>query len=176
MSKSIYLIRHAEPEIIDGKKGPLSDLGRTQAVSLACQLQKAGVCDSTAVILHAEAERCRQTATIMAERLSIRSTSAPLRFKHASRLQAKEIQSKYSSYLADYARLGIEAPSIFVRRLLSIADKQYEEQVLIVANEVNIRVTLQILAGTAYNAPVSHAACYRILLDGAEPADVERVR
>lgn len=176
MVKTLYLIRHAEPQVMDGKKGSLSHRGRVQATNLARRLRQGTSCPvHAAVVLHAEAARCRETANILATQLSIRAVAAPLRFRHADRLRMKDMQSKYSSYLANYARLGIEAPSAFVHRLLGMVNDRHEEPVLIVANEVNIRAALQILAGTAYNAPVCHACCYKITLDGTESVGIERI-
>src|SRR5690606_24333098 len=96
MAKTIFLIRHAEPRVRNGRKQSLTKKGGEQAGALANILATELEGQSDITIYHSPVARCQETATILGEKLGFHTTEAPLRLRGADSLNLQEAQSKMS--------------------------------------------------------------------------------
>lgn len=177
MGKIIYISRHAQPVVLNGQKTGLSVVGQRQAKALAKALRLAIPTTNRITVVSSTSQRNKETAESLGEQFSVTPMTANIRFEHADRLVVTDVQSKYTTYTKNHRSLGIESPEAYTRRLLDLVQSLKADVVIVVANEVNIRVVLQILGGETYNKPIRHASCYRLLLDDSQKAaKIERIR
>jgi broad specificity phosphatase PhoE len=175
MSKLIYLVRHAQPNIINGVKQGLSIKGLEQAKNiskkLATKIDTQG-CD----IYFAPVSRCHQTADIIGDSLGISNSPANIRFKGIDLLKKSDIQSKFSTYIDNYERLGVESPSDYIERVLEFLQATSNSTVVVVGNYVNMRLLLQFISGKSYES-IEHASCFEIVLhDNVKKGTIREIK
>ncbi len=175
MSSTIFLLRHAQPMVNSGRKGGLTPAGAKQARQVAQILREAIPATTDITLLHAPSQRCRETAEVVQAALHVPAQEAALRFRGADALAMPDVGSKYTAYMEQYNRLGIESPNAYTKRFLKLVAQRQTQYVVAVCNEVNIRVVLQILGDNTYNTAIAHAACYRIDNVGRQQAAIERI-
>jgi len=177
MSRIVFIARHAEPERKGGTKMGLSQAGLLQAEALALLLQKNMSSMTSVDILCSPLERCVETAVAIAQQLAVSHKTAPLRFLGAEKLTISDVQSKYTTYMRNYRRLGIESPDEYARRFAQLVQDEPADAVIAVGNEVTMRVLLQILGGNTYNTRIRHAQCYKLTYSKElRDATIERVQ
>lgn len=177
MSRTVFIARHAEPELAGDTKLGLSGTGRRQAEALALLLQKNALAVTSVSILCSPLERCAETAAAIARKLTASHRTAPLRFLGAEKLTISDVQSKYTTYMRNYRRLGIESPDEYARRFVQLIRDDPAEAVIVIGNEVTMRVLLQILGGNTYNTRIRHAQCYKLTFSKElRDATIERVQ
>lgn len=176
MARTIFLLRHAEPEVINGERHGLTSNGKRQALAVATKLAEAIHTDVSASTIYSPVERCEQTALVIGKTLQLEPTSAPLRFLGIERLKNDGISSKYSQYMERFSVLGIESPHQYAIRFTEIIKTDPHVVLVVVANEVNIRVLLQHFNGKPYNKGVDYAACFKIVYaDHKIPTQTEEI-
>lgn len=166
MKKAIYLVRHAEPRIENGKKQGLTKEGRSQAARAAKTLAAELGSKSSVSIHHSPVTRCQETAHIIGEQLGLPIKEAPLRLKNGDNLAIRDTQSKLSQYLAHYEHLGVESPEAFTKRILRYTRRQQSDTLILIGNEVPLRLLLQYIAKTGYTITIKHGGCHKIIIDG----------
>ncbi len=164
MRKIIHLVRHAEPVAVHGRKGNLSANGIQQATRIAIYLLEK-VKSKDVAILYAPVLRCQQTALIIGEVQHVQPQASDLRFHNVDRLIFTDIESKFSSYLKFYQQAGAESPKEYIQRFLQLIKNCEQNEVIVVGNEVNIRLLLQEFAPTLYNRNIKHAECFTVSLE-----------
>lgn len=161
MTKTIYLVRHAEPIVKNGRKHSLTHRGREQATRLACAIAQDLEGRNTS-IHHSPVIRCIETAQIIADELGLPAIEAPLRLKGADNLTIREAQSKLSQYLESYEKLSIEPPSVFASRIAEYIRGQQEEVLILVGNEVPLRLLLNHFTEAGFNKAFEHGSYIKI--------------
>lgn len=155
----VYLVRHGEPIIVNGVKEGLSPKGVNQALRVVKQLQAKPNMSSGVVIGFSPVLRCRETADCIAEKLHATCEAMPLRLANADRLIVREYQSKYKEYLRSHARFGIESPDMYGERIYSYLNElPGSGPIILIANEVPIRLLLQYLKKTSYTNTITHGS------------------
>ena len=142
ISKKIYLIRHGEPIVQDGKKFGLSTTGISQVA------KRAGIVDkeTIGVILTSPSLRCVETAEILSH-LSQRKPRViieKIRLLNADNINMHGIQSKYSFYMNNFKKYEIESPNDYIDRFKKIVMEYPQQNILIVANEVSILLLMKL--------------------------------
>lgn len=160
----IYLVRHAEPTVKDGQKHGLSPQGILQAKKVAVYF--AGVKNSLSIgLIYSPVLRCKQTAEIISSRCRVAPISCELRFKNANNLKIHNIESKYATYMRLYKQYNVESPDAYKQRFMSLVRDLGKETLIVVGNEVNIKLLLQEFAPTLYNRDIKHAECFEISIN-----------
>lgn len=175
MTKTIYLIRHAEPRIEAGKKGSLTEKGQRQAHELAMILAPELQSLSDKLILYAPVARCHETAAILGKKLGASVIQAPLRLEGADKLALKEAQSKMSQYLASYKEQSIESPDNYGKRMVGYIHNQLSDVVIIVGNEVPLRLLLRFIMGED-TTTLAHAGCIKVTLPDKQFSEIQKKR
>lgn len=161
MTKTIYLARHAEPLVKNGRKHSLTNKGREQAKRLASAIME-DLREKNASIHHSPVIRCIETAQIIGDKLDVPAIEAPLRLKGADSLVIRETQSKLSQYLENYQKLSIETPSEFASRIAEYIHRQQDETLILVGNEVPLRLLLHHFNGAGFDTAFEHGSYIKI--------------
>lgn len=164
MRKTILLVRHAEPRLVKGTKQGLSAQGRNQTRALSKVLIK-HILGHDSLILHSDTERTHETAVLIQRALKCQIQNVELRFKSAENLTANDSLSNYSNYKHNHQRLKIESPADYASRIINLLRTTKCLQIVIVGHEVPIRVLLDELTKHAFQEKVSHASCFRVIVD-----------
>jgi broad specificity phosphatase PhoE len=165
MTKILYIIRHAEPTIRNGRKGGLSNHGKLQAARLSKKLL-VKLQGSQAVVFCSRVARSQQTACIIAGELHCSLRQADLRFKGVEQLSGvSDIGSKYHYYKRQYKALQIESPEAYTKRVCELVLNTPTNVVMLVGHEVSNRVLLEQLGAMNAKPNVTHAACFRVILN-----------
>ncbi len=174
MSKIIYLIRHAEPLVHNNAKLGLSLTGITQAAIVGRTLAS-NIQTKDCKVYFATVKRCEQTADIIAGMLDIKKDLANIRFKGVEHLKMTNVKSKYSTYIQNYQRLGIENPKVYLERMFDFFRSRPEGTSIVISNYVNMRLLLQELGSDDYSR-ISHADCFEILLhDNTKKGTIRKI-
>jgi len=167
MSKTVFLLRHAEPKVLNGKRGGLTENGELQAKLAGNSLQSQDLFGNLHV-LYSPVLRCEETASIIAKLCDSSLSVGKFRLKGAARLLVPNGESKYSIYLKSFKKLGIESPIDYSIRVLKLIEKNKADNVIIVMNEVGMRILLQKIGGRQYNRHISYAECFKLSIDNTK--------
>lgn len=161
MADIVYCIRHGEPTVRNGQKLGLTENGKRQA-DTAAHLLKSMLDNTDTIILYSPVRRCEETAQIIGSYLEAPIQPAALRLKGADNLRISGAQSKLSSYLNNYKKLDIESPEDFARRIVEYVQSQPFQPLIIVGNEVPIKLLLNQVAKVDYRVPINHGSVAKL--------------
>ncbi len=162
MPKTIILIRHAEPLVVNGERNGITQEGERATRKLSQKIEDSLSTLNAVAIIYSPVKRCAHTARLLSDALAVNAKEAPLRFLHIENMKKNDTESKYTQYISSYQQLGIESPEAYIERFLKLVRKNESQAIIVVANEVNIRILLQHFSKKPYNKVVSYTSCFMV--------------
>lgn len=169
MNKTLYLVRHAQPRTSRGEKHELTTKGTSQARAVAALLQTLVPSGVGIMIGYSPVRRCQQTAIIIASNFKQQAYELPLRLRGANKLRQPSVHSNFTNYMNAYQLLSIESPANYAARILRLVEQRSESTIILVGNEVPIRILLQSFGKTSYTNTIKYGETLQIDIKNGVP-------